>query len=102
MKREKGERGEREGEQRGQGRGEGRRGRKVEKERKEGGEGKEEEKNKEEERRRKELRYLPKFMTSNIFSALSSDVVHNKRPSGLTDMSKILPDNIKQRYLTHS
>ena len=34
---------------------------------------------------------LPKFITSNILSALSSDVVASSRPSGLTDMSRIFP-----------
>ena len=33
----------------------------------------------------------PKLMTSNILSALSSEVVASNRPSGLTDMSEILP-----------
>ena len=35
---------------------------------------------------------LPKFTTSNTLSALSSDVVHSNRPSGLADMSRILPN----------
>ena len=35
---------------------------------------------------------LPKLTTSNTLSALSSDVVHSNRPSGLADMSRILPN----------